>query len=110
MGEWVYWWLYEDERFRFNSSIWLQRWLHPSEPFADSFHRVCPDDVLLDDLWLDRYRQLGVGRWFASQAPTRYAEKAELLALVRREYRPVAHERAQGRKLVFWERKEPGCD
>jgi len=109
VGEWIYWWLWRDERFRFNSSIWLQQWQHPSEGFAGAFHRVCPDYVLMDDLWLARYGQLATGRRFASQAPTRRGEKRELLRLLRREYRPVSTRSAADRTLVFWERRAPGC-
>lgn len=109
VGEWIYWWLYRDDRFRFNSDIWLQRWQHPSDSFADSFHRVCPDYVLLDDLWLQRYRQVALGRRFASQAPTEYGEKRKLLRLLNNEYRPVRQVRLDGRKLVFWHRSASAC-
>lgn len=111
VGEWIYWWLWRDERFRFNSAIWLQAWQHPEESFEDSFHRVCPDYVLMDELWLARYdaASLVTGRRFPSQAPLRGAEKRELRQLLRREYRRVAVREAADRTLVFWQRRAPAC-
>ena len=108
MGEWVYWWLYEDERFRFNSALWQQRWLHPSDTFADSFARVCPDNVLLDDRWLARYASAGVSL-YANQAPTDPREKAKLRRLLEKEYRLERTIEADGRTLRFWERRAPDC-
>ena len=110
MGELIYWWLYEDERFRTNISIWLQEWDHPDEPFSTTFHRLCPDYVLLDDVWLNRYNQAeGEGRLFPNVAPTDPAERDRLESLLRDEYVVVEEIEVDERTLTFWRRRASDC-
>jgi hypothetical protein len=110
MGEMVYWWLYKDERYRANINIWLQRWQHPAEPFADSFNRLCPDYVLLDDLWLDRYLYTDTtGEEFPNVAPTDPGEKDELMTLLRSEYETADSVDVDDRTITFWRREAPEC-
>jgi hypothetical protein len=109
VGEWVYWWLFEDERFRANSTIWLQAWQHPEESFADSFHRICPDYVLFEDLWLARYAVIGTQDRFPNMAPSDTAERGRLMAVLRDEYEVVRRVPVDERTLTFWRRSEADC-
>lgn len=110
VGDWVYWWLFEDERFRVNSTIWLQAWQHPDESFADSFHRVCPDHVLLDDSWLGRYHPDATERErYPNFWPSGPGERARLMKLLRSEYEVVESLQVEDRTLTFWRRLAEGC-
>ncbi len=109
MGEWVYWWLYRDQRYVFNSDLWLQQWQHPGDSFDQSFARVCPDWVLLDDTWLARYASLDGGRVFPNQAPTSAKERRQLGRLLKREYREVERKKVGGRTIGFWHRRAADC-
>ena len=110
MGELIYWWLYRDDRFRTNLSIWLQAYQHPDEPFETTFHRLCPDYVLLDDIWLNRYNQTeGEGRLFPNVAPTDPLERERLMSLLQAEYQVAERIDVDGRTLTFWRRQAEGC-
>ena len=110
MGEWIYWWLYRDERFRANISIWLQAWQHPDDTFADSFHRMCPDYVLLDDVWLNRYNQTeGERDTYPNLAPTDPRERGRLKGLLRSEYAIVGRLAVDDRTLTLWGRRPADC-
>jgi len=109
MGDSLYWWLFRDERFIFNST-WLQRWQHPNDTVADSFHRVCPDYVLLDDLWLDHYRRVSFGRQLTPNLyPRTRGEREQVFKLLGREYRKVEVIPFGVRTLRFFERRAPDC-
>ena len=109
IGEWVYWWLYRDPRFQVNSSIWFQAYEHPGESFRQSFNRVCPDYVLLDDLWLDRYAGPGLGRWWPNLAPQDPAERQRLEGLLQSDYLLVRSLDVDDRRISFWHRRAPDC-
>jgi hypothetical protein len=105
MGEWIYWWAFRDPRFKFNTQIWLSEFVH-REPFDRTFDRLCPDVVMLDDVWLSRYDQTqGLGKIFPTQAPTDPGERRQLQQLLRREYRLRGRITVDARKIEFWERK-----
>lgn len=110
MGEWIYWWFYKDERFRANTSIWLQAWQHPEDSFAKSFHRICPDYVLLEDAWLSRYdRTETEGKTYPNTAPTDARERGRLKTLLRSEYSIVERLEVDDRTLAFWRRRAADC-
>lgn len=116
VGEWIYWWLYRDERFRANSVIRLQAWQHPDETYAETFHRVCPDYVLLDDLWLGYYEALRLDPAIVSADnyprnfyPVDAAERERLMALLRDEYEVAERLEAEDRTLTFWSRRASDC-
>jgi hypothetical protein len=105
MGEWIYWWAFRDARFKFNTQIWLSEFVH-QESFDRTFDRLCPDVVMLDDVWLSRYAQTqGLGKIFPTQAPTDPAEREQLQQLLRREYRLRGRVSIDARNIEFWERK-----
>src|SRR5581483_5833560 len=88
MGDYVYWWLFRDGRFRFNADVWFQEY-HAHRSFAAAFDRICPAVVVVDDFWLARYRDFGpdsLGRRFPGLAPRDATEKGKLLRLLFREY------------------------
>ena len=105
MGEWQWWYLFGNGQYRANSEIWLIRY-SSGVTFAEAFARLCPDVVLLDDDWLDRYAQKTA---FPSLAPTVPSEEAQLLATLHRFYRRGAHGEADGDRFAFWHRIAPGC-
>ena len=107
MGEWVYWWAFRDDRFKFNTQIWLSEYVH-GESFEETFDRLCPDVVMLDDLWLARYVNIESGKIFPTQAPTDPTERADLRALLRRDYGLRGVVNVDQRKIEFWERRA-GC-
>lgn len=111
VGDWVYWWYFKDDRFRVNTTIWLQAWQHQDETFAQSFHRVCPDYVLLDDRWLDSYAPGAVEA--AQEAPNVFPtdprERDKLFALLRREYELEERMEVDDRTLAFWRRRAAEC-
>jgi hypothetical protein len=112
MGEWVYWWMYKDARFQANTALWLLRWAHPNETFADTFHRLCPDYLLLDNAWLNHYAPAAIeaeGDKAPNLWPTDPREKGELLSLLRNEYEVAQRIDADGSTLTFWRRKAAGC-
>ena len=112
IGEWVYWWMYKDARFRANTALWLLRWAHPHETFADTFHRLCPDYVLLDNAWLARYAPAAIeaqGELAPNLWPTDSREKGQLHSLLRSEYEVAQRFDADGRTLTFWRRRASGC-
>jgi hypothetical protein len=112
IGEWVYWWMYKDARFQADTALWLLRWGHPDETFADTFHRLCPDYVLLDNIWLDRYEPQVIqaeGEFAPNLWPTDPREKGQLLSLLRREYEVAQRFDADGRTLTFWRRRAAAC-
>ena len=110
MGEWVYWWLYKDDRFRTTSALWLQEWQHQDETFEEAFHRVCPDYVLLDDVWLARYDAIQLTEKYPENVfPTDPGEREELQALLRREYGVADQLEVEGRTITFWRRAAPDC-
>lgn len=104
MGEWVYWWAFRDDSFKFNTQIWLSEYVH-GESFERTFDRLCPDVVMLDDLWLARYVNIASGKIFPTQAPTDPAERAQLRALLKRDYALRGEVEVDGRAIQFWERR-----
>jgi hypothetical protein len=111
IADWAYWWFFKDERHRGNTAIWLQAWQHPNETFAEVFHRVCPDYVLLDDLWLVLYEPATAKN--ADEAPNVFPtdprERERLMALLRAEYELVERMEVADNQLVFWRRLASGC-
>jgi hypothetical protein len=102
MGEWLYWWAVRDDRFRFNSAIWLNEFTR-GESFESTFARLCPDVVILDDIWLSRYDQTEVfGKIFPTQAPTDPAEREQLRGLLRRDFRKRATLNVDDRMVEVW--------
>jgi hypothetical protein len=111
IGDYVYWWLFRDERFRFNAMIWFDRYERGSS-FAAAFHKACPDLVIYDDLWKSRYSDFGpdsLGRRYPALAPTDPHEEQKLEYLLSSEYRLVRRLKAGGRTLEFWRRKHATC-
>ncbi len=104
MGEWVYWWAFRDDRFKFNTQIWLSKYVH-GESFERTFDRLCPDVVMLDELWLVRYLYIEGGKIFPTQAPTDPAERAQLRDLLHRDYGLRGEVEVDGRVIEFWERR-----
>jgi hypothetical protein len=110
IGDWIYWWLYRDQRFQINSSIWFQAYEHRGESFRDSFDRVCPDYVLLDDIWLGRYVQPEkAARIWPNLAPSDPRERLRLMRLLHQDYRRVRALELDGRHISFWQRRKPAC-
>jgi hypothetical protein len=110
MGDYVYWWLFRDARFRFNAAIWFRRY-NDGDSFDKAFEAVCPSLVVLDDFWLARYAYWGpdaLGRRFPDLAPTDHNEERKLMRLLFKDYRyPPTLEVAGGRAVEFWQRKRP---
>lgn len=110
IGDYVYWWLFRDNRFRFNADIWFDEYHHHAS-FEQAFARVCPDLVVLDELWLARYSNFGptsLGRRFPGLAPTDPNEEAKLMRILFREYRyPPRFDVAGGRAVELWQRRRP---
>jgi hypothetical protein len=108
VGDFVYWWLFRDERFRFNADIWFNEY-HRHLSFEQAFARVCPDLVVLDELWLARYSDFGptsLGRRFPGLAPTDPKEETKLMRILFRDYRyPPRLEVAGGRAVELWQRR-----
>jgi hypothetical protein len=108
VGEQLYWWLYRDQRFVANSAIWQQRY-DRGDTLEQAVHRICPDVILLDGLWLYRYNHLDVGRRYANSAPTDPRELPALRGLLRREYKPVRRLGVGPQQLVFWRHTAGHC-
>ena len=96
--------------------LWLQEWQHQDEPFRDSFHRVCPDYVLLDDLWLNYYEVINLEPDFLDNPnypenfyPMYPDEPERLNALLSREYEVVERMQVDENTLTFWRRQAPDC-
>jgi hypothetical protein len=110
VGDFVYWWLFRDDRFRFNADIWFDEY-HNHASFEQAFARVCPDLVVLDEFWLARYSNFGptsLGRRFPGLAPTDPNEETKLMRVLFRDYRyPPRLEVAGGRAVELWQRRRP---
>jgi hypothetical protein len=108
MGDYVYWWLFRDDRFRFNADIWFAEY-HDHLSFQQAFARVCPNLVVLDDFWLARYSDFGptsLGHRFPGLAPFDTREENKLMGVLFRDYRyPPRLEVAGGRAVELWSRK-----
>jgi hypothetical protein len=112
VGDYVYWWLFRDARFRFNAVIWADEYQHHVS-FEQAFHDTCPAVVLYDEFWQNRYpagTPGSLGFIFPALAPTDPTEGPKLLRLLVREYRfPPRVIVAGGRTITLWRRKVPRC-
>ncbi len=110
LGEWLYWWGFRDEDFRYNSLLWIERW-RDGASLDESFERLCPDLVLYDDVWDARYDQTETfGQRFPSLAPTDAAEREELRTLLASHYRVRQEATIGGREISLWERRPGACE
>jgi hypothetical protein len=110
MGDFVYWWLFQSDRYRFNGAIWFRRWAY-GRTFDQAFEASCPKLVLLDDFWLARYTSFGpgsLGKIFPNLAPTDPTEQFKLMRILLTEYAyPPKIAVAGGRAIEFWRRDVP---
>jgi hypothetical protein len=105
LAEPFFWWVDPTPGFRSNSVIWLSHAIN-GWSFEESVHRICPNMIVVDKLWLNRYE---AKTDFPSLAPTDPAEKAVLVSLLRREYALVETVEAAGDRITFWRRAGPNC-
>ncbi len=112
IGDFVYWWLFRDQRFRFNAILWSDE-SRNHVTLAHAFRDACPDVVLYDDFWQARYPANApgsLGYQFPALAPTDPNEEPKLLSILTHMYRfPPVIETAGTRTVTFWKRRAPTC-
>jgi hypothetical protein len=109
MGEWLYWWAFRDERFRVNSLIWLIE-SQDGVSFEAAFRRLCPDVVMLDDIWLSRYEAVEVGeQQFPAWAPTDASEQERLMLVLNRYYAFSKQLKVGAHRIDFWRLRSSDC-
>jgi len=100
-GEAAYWYVVPRGRFQTNSNIWLNRYEYGWD-FARSFHHLCADLVILDDVWLSHY---AAKTPFPQVAPSDPAEKEQLLATLAREYTLEKSLTSKGHAVQLWRKR-----
>lgn len=105
IGEPAFWWVDSTSRFRSNSLLWLAHRVRGRAPI-DSLRMLCPDVVVYDDTWRDRYLQHTA---FPSVAPTDPAERPALESLLTRDYALTRAIIVAGDHIDFWRRRPTAC-
>jgi hypothetical protein len=109
MGEWLYWWAFRDDRFRFNSLITMIE-NDENVSFEAAFRRLCPDVVMLDDVWLNRFDPAVVRvQEFRTLEPTDAADLGRFRGVLREDYRLVEELSIGTHAIELWQRTESGC-
>jgi hypothetical protein len=109
LGDYIYWWGFKDVDYHWNSWIWNWRW-RTGASFDEAFNRLCPDVVVYDDTWRNRYPgAVEFAKRFPSMAPRDPAEQQALEALLARQYTRVQNVTIEGRRIEFWRRKAGAC-
>lgn len=112
MGDYVYWWLFRNDQFRFNADLWADEYQHHVS-LRRAFAAVCPAVVVYDDEWQNRYPANAPGSLgfrFPALAPTDPNEEPKLMRILLRNYRfPPRIVIAGGRTVTFWRRRGRTC-
>ncbi len=105
LAEPIFWWLDPNPGFRANSVIWLDREVHHWSP-AEAIHHICPNVIVLDDIWRSRYDAKTA---FPTLAPSDPREGPALAMQLAREYRVTGVADVPGDRVVFWHRRRSSC-